>query len=530
MPSATTEVLSTPKLLLNIFIFSSELDNASCLLVNKTWANEVINVEWRIVDEPKPLIRLFAPLEVNEDDLHVFSRPLVPADWERFCCYAPRVKFFSQELDIFDDSVYEAIAQIQQQAVLLPNLENLTCAMACQSLDVFLHPGVSFLTLYVDDNYEIDFEGLEWSFSVIVKKVASSLADLTFGYELEDDLLEASEDLLVSTLRELKTLSILSMPPHWLSDRVARELARLPALVDLDTWMLDDYLDRTEIIPAFSSSLNWRSFPFLNKLSLSIPFKQAIPGFASWGRSLNLRSLIIVSHWFETPERYKAIIKVIVEAFPYLGKLTIRADSELPENTPPSPLTFKALESIIHLKRLESLDLHYTTALHLDADELSVIFYELRFITTLLLNPVPSIQTTPSLHLTCLSGMRNAHSQVKSLGLYVDTPLDGFGGIEMASPPFEHLQSLNLGYSPLSQEAAASVAAYLGQALPEGCQLEARPPNTIMSNERLSSPDWKRVWSIVPLFRQAMHAGDIGEASRLRVVYPTQTLIPAEHI
>ncbi|KAJ8514734.1 hypothetical protein ONZ45_g7769 [Pleurotus djamor] len=279
--SATIEVLSTPKLLLNIFVLSAREDNASNLLVNKAWANEVMNVEWRSVDQLKQLVGLLAPLELDEDDFYIFNRPIEPTDWDRFYRYAPRVKVIIQDSDIFDDSVYEAISQTQPHDVFLPNLEHICSPIASESLSVYLYPGLSSLTLCTNDTYLTDLESIERSLSIVSHELASSLESLFFSYELEDQLLKASEGILVSTLRELRQLTALAIPPHWLSEPVTQAIASLPVLVELDSRRLEYHMGTTEFIPMFPALLDPDPFPCLQKLTISIAFEQAIPCFAS---------------------------------------------------------------------------------------------------------------------------------------------------------------------------------------------------------------------------------------------------------
>ncbi|KAJ8494803.1 hypothetical protein ONZ45_g13105 [Pleurotus djamor] len=528
MSSAASKVLSTPKLLRKIFCFSRQTDNASNLLVNKTWSEEVLNVEWSELDGPVRLFDLLAPLVPSsaDPDLYAFSRPLEPADWECFNRYAPRVKTIIQDSIHFDASVYTALSKHKNQTCngVFPNVDYVGCPMHPDLLNLYLHPGLTSLVICVDpDHRSLTIQLLESSFSVITQRVASSLGVLYLNLELDDDMLRSSESLLVSVLGEMKGLTEVTIPPHWVSERITLALASLPKLVGLETLELQDDSVSTEIIPTFSPLLGSHSFPLLTTLSLLIPFENAIPSFLSWGRSASLLSLYLDSGTFETPERYKTMVRVISNAFPSLQRLRISAVSEdIPLRTPTPRLAFDALEPLLRLGFLDLLRVCYTTPLYLTNDDLSKICWTLESITLLHLNPTPPIRTTSSLHLSCLAEAHFTYSLLERLGIYVNTSFEGFRGLRIAKdlPLFAHLTDLNFGYSSLRHEAVGPVVELLSEILPDGCKIDAEDPHSELKYGLGDlPPQWQQVSSIVPALRQAVGAGDIGEVSRLRIMY-----------
>ncbi|KAJ8514683.1 hypothetical protein ONZ45_g7820 [Pleurotus djamor] len=390
MSSAVAEVLSTPKFLLRIVSLSTQKDNASNLLVNKAWAEEVMNIEWRDVDQVQWLLGLLAPfeeIEPPEDAEHDlctlrFVRAPESSDWDRFHRYAARVKYLIHEWNMFDPSVYATLSRYQDQTrtIFFPNLHHLCCLIDTDSLGLFLRPGLHSLTICYDlDRSSMDIQRLEKSFFVITQKCTSSLQELFFNYRLGDDLVRSSEHLLISALRELRHLRTITIPSHWLSERVTQALALLPALARLDSTGNGFSKRRTAIVPTFSTSLNKNSFPSLNHLHLVIHFDEAIPSFNSWDH-------------FESPETYEALVKVIVKAFPFLRMLYIHANAKhLPPSMPTPQLTFRALEPILCLQDLRTLKISYTTPLYLVTGDLFEIFWSLASITSLELNPNPPI-------------------------------------------------------------------------------------------------------------------------------------------
>ncbi|KAJ8480873.1 hypothetical protein ONZ45_g15507 [Pleurotus djamor] len=526
MSSAVAEVLSTPKFLLHIVSLSTQKDNASNLLVNKAWAEEVMNVEWRDVDQVQWLLGLLAPfeeIEPPEDAEHdlctlKFARSPEARDWDRFHRYAARVQYLIHQWSMFDPSVYATLSRYQDQTrtIFFPNLRHLCCLIDTDSLGLFLRPGLHSLTICYDlDRSSVDIQRLEKSFSVVTQKCASSLQELSFNYRLGDDIVRSSENLLISVLRELRHLRTITIPFHWLSERVTQALALLPALARLESTGNGFSKRRTAIVPTFSTSLNKNSFPSLNHLHLVIHFDEAIPSFNSWGGSTRLRSLIIDSDRFESLKTYEALVKVIVKAFPLLRMLDIHANTKhIPPSTPRPQLTFRALEPILYLQDLRTLKISYTTPLYLVTGDLFEIFWSLASITSLELNPNPPIRTTSSLHLTCLSAAYLARSDIRSLRLYVDTSPRGFDVAMKATQRLDDLESVDFGYSVISTGSIALVGEYLSLALPAECKIKAQTPG---ERRYHASPEWKKVFSSIPAFTQATCLGDIGEVHRLRI-------------
>ncbi|KAJ8489447.1 hypothetical protein ONZ45_g13582 [Pleurotus djamor] len=311
MSSAVSEVLSTPKLLRIIFSLSD--NNRSSLFVNKTWAEEVICVEWNEVDQPEWLFRLLAPLVRSRRDLslYTFNRPLESTDWDRFNHYAFRVKAFIQDSILLDVSAIKALHKTRDQTHdgLLPNVDYVCCPIDPDSLHIYLHPRLHSLTLCLDLDLDINLQhsylnvrNIKKSFSIISQRVASSLGVLCLNCQLNDYLLRFADEKLALTLRELKELTEVTIPPHWLSERVT--LAS--NLFSVETLELQG-LAETHIVATLSPLLETHSFPLLTSLSLLVPFEKAIAAFSSWGGSAHLLSLFIDSEMFEPPERYKTM-------------------------------------------------------------------------------------------------------------------------------------------------------------------------------------------------------------------------------
>ncbi|KAJ8517487.1 hypothetical protein ONZ45_g5355 [Pleurotus djamor] len=499
--SASRHVLSLPELLSEIFLCSEPRDNASNLLVNKTWAEEVMNVEWRKVYSPELLLRLLAPLELDNVTFQFrFTRPIEAADWKRFDHYAFRVRDLVLEESIFQDSVFVAIGQNQRHTKLLPNLECLTCPVDLSHLKTFAHPNLTYLTLCNLEAQPLALEVIDEVYS-FVRETLPTLRVLVFNFVSETGV-GSAESLLTFLLGSLKNLEALQIPPQWLSPAVTEAVSTLPSLLSLDTLFLDEDASYSTT-PIFSTRMTTESFSCLRILSIAIPFDRAIAGFASWGRSNTLEQLQLAADAFEPTDTIRDVVAVITTTFPLLLVLHIEAATPIiPSGIPKPRFHIESLKPLHKLKKLQDLTIHYTTPLLLGDGDLFLLIHALRDLSILHLNPSPPVWHAASgIHITALSMLAFSQTILSDVALYVDTSLRGFGVIQSGSQDMyrqriEGLESLSFGYSRLRSEAVDPVVDYLHHVLPKECTVLVlnRGDGTVGADGRLSRP-WDDVCS-----------------------------------
>ncbi|KAJ8454545.1 hypothetical protein ONZ45_g19264 [Pleurotus djamor] len=450
---ATTRVLRIPELLSRIFSFSTTKDNGQNLLV---------------VTEATHLYHVLAPLERTKPIR--FTRQLMPEDWVRFDRYAWRIKSLDISLRNIDISLYGEITASRNRLDFLPNLRTLSIPGITIAVQLFAHANITSFTVHgAHGKHEIKGTPLLSQIRHKMPNLHSLSINISSPSALEEIRSQTS-----LTLRELKKLSYLALPPAWITDCATKTISELPDLHTLDICLGQTDPPESLDIPPFSTNLNTSSFPKLTNLSTWISFSRAA---ACFGQAFQLPSFEVLE-LYATPsatrEELKHLIAIIGDSCVRVTTLRLEGARVFFADRVSEGLglgfEFQDLEPLRSCKHLTQLRIVHNLPFNLNASEIVKLLEPLQSLTDLYLNPMPRIPSPSAPPISCLSSIASARPLLSTLGLYMSTSsLDLPTAGPMAT--FKSLRLLHVGYSQLAEKDVKPVTFYLGHILPRDCTI-----------------------------------------------------------
>ncbi|KAJ8514215.1 hypothetical protein ONZ45_g8214 [Pleurotus djamor] len=517
IPAAAQHVLSIPELLSTIILFSDRKSNASNLVVCKRWAEEVIKVEWEVLDGDNPLtqlrlFRLLAPI-IEVAGAYKFTRELTHDDWVVFNRYALRVKSFtlySDEWRMYGD----ILNSLGSRERLLPNLKYLEAPCDTQIYRLFVHPHLISLTIRPspeglgndEDPHEISSTFTHLSEDGLRPL---RLRHLAFdGLYLEDNDFSIAEPAIISFLRSLGDhLLSLALHPTWLSINITHAVAQFPHLVKLVSTDLDAAIAVNPL--TFSNALDPKSFSALQNLAVMVRFDRAVSCLSSGIESLSrLTTLALVSDCVEQPDIFTRLLSVIAQVSPLLIDLEVES-SERIRSEPDGHehmLTFEELKPLLRLGKLERLVIVHPSPLQLDYEDLKTVAQTFKHLMTLVLNPEPSERKHTTLHMSAVSALSNLHS-LEDISIYVDTSPKRFPKTDELVV-FKGLKRLSFGYSMMTKDAVIPSSVYLSRVVPQSFLVPWNLSTTSSFPFYSDNFDrWQEVISLLPAFMEILRTG-----------------------
>ncbi|KAJ8472507.1 hypothetical protein ONZ45_g16624 [Pleurotus djamor] len=518
--AAAQHVLSIPELLSTIILFSDRKSNASNLVVCKRWAEEVIKVEWEVLDGDDPLtqfrlFRLLAPI-VEVARAYKFTRELTHDDWVAFNRYALRIKSFtlySDEWRMYGD----ILNSIGSRERLLPNLKYLEAPCDTQIYRLFVHPHLISLTIRPSPEGLGNDEDPHKISSTLTRLSEDGLRPLHLrhlafdGLYFEGNDFSIVEPALINLLRPLEHhLMSLALHPTWLSINVTHAVARFPRLVKL---VATDYDDDISVNPlTFSDALDPKSFSTLQNLAVMIRFDRAVSCLSSGIERLSsLTTLALISDRVEQPAIFTRLLSLIAQVSPLLTDLEVESSQRLGSQPHDHKhmLSFKELRPLLQLENLERLVIVHPSPLQLDYQDLKTVAQKFKHLSTLVLNPEPSERTHTTLHMSAVSALSfsaNPHG-LEDISLYVDTSPERFPKTDELVV-LKGLKRLSFGYSMMTKDAVIPSSVYLSRVVPQSFLVPWNLSTTSSFPFYSDNFDrWQEVISLLPAFMEILRTG-----------------------
>ncbi|KAJ8514223.1 hypothetical protein ONZ45_g8221 [Pleurotus djamor] len=512
--TVASQALSIPELLYTVLLFSDRDDNAANLVVCKRWAEEVIKVEWESMYNQLPLLRLLAPIEEVKKLGYVFTRAPSHDDWAVFNRYAARVKSLTWYADEWT-SLKEILNVLGSRRKLFPNLKHLEAPCDTDTLRLLVHPHLTSLKLRPSPEGFINDEDPHQLSSTLTHLLDDEIRPLHLrrfafdGIYLEtSSLFPIVEPALINFLHPLKDhLVSLTLRPIWLNINVTHTIAPFPHLVKLISTDANDVISADPL--TFSDALDSKSFSALQHLALMIRFDRAISCLSSGIQSLSrLTTLALVSDCTEQPAMFTRLLSLIVQVSPLLTDLEVESsdrDGPLPREHE-HVLTFEGLKPVLQLEDLERLSIAYPTPLQLNYEDLKTIAETFEYLSILVLNPEPSVQTPTTLHMSALSALSFSPNpyNLEEISAYVDTSPDKFPEADERLI-LKGLQRLSFGRSPITKKAVIPSSVYLSRVLPEWFSV----PGSLGGNVHVDGQYalWQEVVSLLPVLMDTLQTG-----------------------
>lgn len=402
---------------------------------------------------------------------------------------------------------------------LLPRLRDLhlhTCTLDCASL--FLHTSITSLNICLKGIFPL------------LGPLLSSLPMKTPGLEKlslqEDGFYSPEADVegfLADAIRGLPSLTSLCLPPFWLTSPIANAAASAPALRDLTaSFTVAEEMTlakSSEFKYLMSTSLPADGFPSLTNLTLPMTFSRATQVLLQGDHFNKLARFHITSPRVESPNAYGAMLAVLSACCPDLEYLSVSVIPIEPASYDPPTITFNDIKPVTRLTGLQYLHLHHPIPFQIKTEDVITIAQALPCITTLVLNPAPSLKGASKLGVGVLSPLLSFFPDINKLGLYLNTSDkhipspesdEEYQQVVMESGEFTRLAELNVGKTSISSP--IQLAIYLSRVLPAHCSIEAYISSDDNhdeddEDEETVGDDWAEIVRLIPAFQQVRAEG-----------------------
>ncbi|KZV70807.1 hypothetical protein PENSPDRAFT_685097 [Peniophora sp. CONT] len=475
------QVVSTPELVDTIFAHLPRKENAATALVCKNWLEHSRDHIWSSVHKPKELFRLLVPLKEDGTELE-FVRIPQTEDWQHFEPFSRRVKMilFGVNVTMSPSMASTLLRSCSRPNPIFPNLRHLlwclnTVTASNDSIHaLFLHPGVSRLTLY-----HITSDRVNWEFyplRALLLDIAN-LAPRTTQLDIRPSP-QTSRDSVASTITEFifrfPSLTKLAIDPTLMTTGLLHALSRHEGLEEIVpmfkavTW---DCRDVRNVAP-FTGPISFEpgSFKALKVIHLNVPIKVAaqllIDEHFPSTQLVDLRVRVLD---YVTNIEVQSLLTVITSSCPNLTNLVLilyppefaRRGARKLES-----IDAATIDPLRLATKLESLSIHHLTAVSISQDQLFRVIEALPNLTSLTLVPRPEWKAgsprrpCPSTFgWNTLATIVQRFPRIHTLGLYLDLALDSANLIPKYPNELAHsqLHSLLVGTTavPSSQTAPA---------------------------------------------------------------------------
>ncbi|KAF7796370.1 hypothetical protein EIP86_007547 [Pleurotus ostreatoroseus] len=413
-----------------------------------------------------------------------FCRALQQEDWEKWYCYAHKVRMLQLDDDSpfpgsmqLEASVYDEISRTRPSPRnhLLPNLRYLTWWATSAERQIrsmaFMHSNINTLSLRF-------FDDATHPLSNYVEYIAKRVPHLIKLEVLSDAPMHHIQDGILSLLSRTSQLKALVVPMYFLTDVAMTALAILPSLETIEfTRPTEGGTGDRADVANFHPILLDGAFPSLKKLSFSAHLQHAtdfanLPFTPSRLSSIHLQVLAI-----DNPPVLERYFYTVVAQYGQLTALYI--DFVLAPGaviTPlPPPLAarpnFETIKPLLACRNLRTFELRWDYQLHILEKNMEDLATSWPLLEVLLLNSdaIPEIDP-PALSPLALLPFAEHCLHLRELSINIDGN-KAPPTVPLATLPFQVLSKLALGSSPIDQ--VDPMAIFLSCICPMDCQLVA---------------------------------------------------------
>ncbi|THH01643.1 hypothetical protein EW145_g6874 [Phellinidium pouzarii] len=503
--SYAERVFYVPELLRSILSFADAHSQSRCARVCKKWSNIALDVLWRELRSPTPLISLLSPLrpgrefQVTESYPATleFERSIRVDDWRNLEPYARRVRHLRLALlTSLSTRVFTEMAQKRPTLAILPNLTRLTvyCNTSLKHLEhslLFMSESITELelTLPVQASWALEDGPAEFFEEVIARVPRLRVFDMKVPNSSDWSVtkIESSLTAFLSTARELKTFI---SPLYFATSSVITALSQLPSLGTIQFELPEEQGrgSRHDVI-SFAPKLSAGSFPALFDLSLTATFEDTARFFNMDFAPLHLTVLFVHSPQLETSEQLRNLLVVLSQQCQqltrlYLDSIPFAVHGSLRDNNGVvlDKVTLLTLLPLRDFPNLTTFAISYHSPFQLDDSDVEAIVADWPTLEELDLCSDPYPLEPSRLTLRLLTILAKHCPKLRSLSLYIDTSGANKLALSLSDSSLDdsfifparlsYLASLNFGTSPLDHADVRGTSLYLSALLPRTCNLE----------------------------------------------------------
>ncbi|KIO23774.1 hypothetical protein M407DRAFT_26773 [Tulasnella calospora MUT 4182] len=480
IPPPVPRALRIPEVLLEIFVASTDSTRAAAARVCRSWSSLALDVLWRDMESPIPLLQVLSPLQPKQtpeqdgetyDDWD-FANGLFDVDWTRFHSYATRIRTLVYRLNdpaigsknnCLSPRALERVALLYPQGrCLVPNIQELRCHVtwdeAVQTIPAFVGPNLKTLAM----SFCTGMPGrcLKGLFQALVSRTA-----MLDHFHLSTDCpVVEFEGALAKWFESTPLLTEAELPRYYQTEAIVETLGRLESLRSLAT-VWDNHLPYDAHGVHFQLSQD--SFPGLTNLDIEGHLDYALATLQTSPQLSRIKCICLTSYRAPTSEEVLNLTTALALACPVLDVVWLNLASE-DDTTTTEPLAFEVFRPLLECHQVTEFVVGHDMPLLLeesDVDEMAEKWPELK---VLLLtrdpnHPPDNLTSEYGLDLSILAHMAQKLRNLTNLGLFLDVErfTDFEGNLD---PPhqFEKLIVLDVGCSPIPVHAVSPVGLYLG--------------------------------------------------------------------
>lgn len=472
--------------------FADDQSNAAAACVCKGWTEFALANLWRVVADLRVLFRLLAPMKPQPPSGLIFSRPIEPADWERFNRYARRVRTlrYSAHCGV-SPQAFDDVARTRRELNILPNLERLewvhldseirpknevrpfksvehetTLVELMRLSTMFMHSNINRLDVEIR---RLPNQSILPFFQDILLRVPNlKELDLRFAFPVHE-----IEPELVDLLTGLPLLKTCILPLYSVTSKVMEALSKLPSVATVQFEFLGAQgRGSVDDVMKFQPRLR-NAFPALHDLSFSANLSDAQTFLSGEFAPTHLTTLYVHNVVEPSPESVTNLLKTIRDNCPLLETLALDYLTPVARAQPrprEESLNWKGLRTVLEMPNLVAFELRWDSPLVISEADVEELASKWPSLETLLLNCEPMDPSTGStLTLRALFPFTRHCPKLRELGLFVTAanPNIDIGDTK----PFPSLEKLCMGLSDI--EESGPVALFLSQLLPLGCDVSS---------------------------------------------------------
>lgn len=437
-----------------------------------------------------------------------FTRELEIEDWTRFQTYANRVRHLTiRESMVFMTKLFAEAARTRLTLCLTPNLihlEILCEPQAMRNAIMFLHPGLTYLTLTLspdsqsDDNLKKD--AFRRFFSELIFR-SPNITDLHLKFREPIQILPF-ECVLVYLFRGLSSLQNLTLPRWTLTPFILAALSDHPKVTNIQNNLFPKEIGGLmDDIPEFNPFLKKNAFLELRTLYFQTGFRQVNFFFCAEFAPANITKLYLeILRQDSEEDSGMEFMCGIAENCLSLTHLTLNIKDGYGEWK-----AFNAadLRTLSKFRALRNFTFIHSCAVSVNDEEIDHLARNWPTLESFILNPEPQLTRYRKLSLDCLVSFARYCPNLHTLGLFIDASQSYLASTKTVR--FKNLRNLTFGLSPvsnpksvalhLSRLCSLSTHTVLQQSLSEEGPLEG------ISDEQLGYKMlWAYVMELLPLF------------------------------
>ncbi|KAG8924040.1 hypothetical protein FRC00_005570 [Tulasnella sp. 408] len=480
VPPPVPRALRIPEVLLDIFSVSTDSTRAAAARVCRSWSTLALDVLWRDMQSPIPLLQILSPLQPKqtpEQDGETykdwdFENGLVDADWTRFHYYATRIRTLVYHINdaaigsknncLSPRALERAALLYPYGRCLVPNIQELRCHVtwdeAVQTIPAFVGPKLKALTM----SFCTGMPGrcLKGLFQALVSRTP-----LLDHFHLSTDCpVVEFEVALAKWFESTPLLTEAELPRYYQTEMIVGTLGKLENLRSLAT-VWDNHLPYDEHGVCFQLSDD--TFPCLTNLDIEGHLDYALATLQASPQLIRIKCICLTSYRAPTSEEVLNLTTALASACPVLDVVWLNFVSE-DGATATEPLAFEVFRPLLECHGVTEFVVGHDLPLLLEAsdvDEMAEGWPELK---VLLLTRDPNHTSNTlafdyGLDVSILAHMAHKLRNLTNLGLFLDVEqfTDFEGNLD---PPhqFEKLIVLDVGCSPIPVHAVSAVGLYLG--------------------------------------------------------------------